>query len=203
MFDIREKGNDYKIVPCLYFERPGSQNTKQTLEVAARRAEELGLKDIIVASNSGETGFLAAEIFKGKNVVVITHSTGFTGPDIQELSPENREKLLKAGVKVLTCQHALGGVGRAVRKKLGAYQLEEIMAFTLRIFGQGVKVAVEIALMAADAGLVSTGTSSVAIGGTGRGADTALVLKPAHVQNFFNLRIQEILAKPRLSQKEV
>ena len=88
------------------------------------------------------------------------------------------------------------GVNRAVRKKLATYQLDEIIAFTLRLFGQGTKVAVEIALMAADAGLISTSENCVSVGGTGEGADTALLLKPAHAQDFFELRILEYLAKP-------
>jgi hypothetical protein len=89
-------------------------------------------------------------------------------------------------------------VGRAVRKKLGTYELEEIIAYTLRVFGEGTKVAVEIALMAADAGLVSTQEPCISVGGTSRGADTAILLRPAHAQNFFDLRVMEILAKPRL-----
>jgi hypothetical protein len=89
-------------------------------------------------------------------------------------------------------------VGRAVRKKLNTYELEEIMAYTLRILGEGTKVAVEIALMAADAGLVSTKEPCVSVGGTGQGADTAILLQPAHAQNFFDMKIMEILAKPRL-----
>ncbi|MCK4364356.1 MAG: hypothetical protein KAW85_06105, partial [Candidatus Aminicenantes bacterium] len=101
---------------------------------------------------------------------------------------------------ILTCQHAFGGVGRAVRKKLGTYELEEIIAYTLRIFGEGTKVAVEIALMAADAGFISISEPCISVGGTGRGADTAILLKPAHAQNFFDLRIMEILAKPRLEE---
>jgi hypothetical protein len=89
-------------------------------------------------------------------------------------------------------------VGRAVRKKLNTYELEEIMAYTLRIFGEGTKVAVEIALMAADAGLVSTQEPCISVGGTGQGSDTAILLQPAHAQNFFDIKILEILAKPRL-----
>jgi hypothetical protein len=85
-----------------------------------------------------------------------------------------------------------------VRKKLGTYELEEIIAYTLRIFGQGMKVACEIALMAADAGLVRTDEPAIAIAGTGQGADTAVVLRPANAQTFFDMRIMEILCKPRL-----
>ena len=92
--------------------------------------------------------------------------------------------------------HAFGGVGRAVRKKLGTYEIEEIVAFTLRIFGQGMKVVAEIALMAADAGLVPGNEPVLAIAGTGRGADTAAILYPTHAQTFFDLKLVEIICMP-------
>jgi len=114
------------------------------------------------------------------------------------LTPENRAAIEAAGAKILTCQHALGGIGRAVRKKWGTYAMDEIVAQTLRIFGEGTKVCVEMALMAADAGLVRVGEPCIAIAGTGRGADTAVVLIPANVQQFFDLRVMEVLVKPRL-----
>jgi hypothetical protein len=185
-------------VPCVYFENPGKENTQRTLEIASRRVRELDIANIIVASTSGKTGSLATQFFPGRNLVVVSHSTGFVKPDYQQLLPEERRRIEDAGAKVLTCQHALGGVGRAVRKKLGTYELEEIMAFTLRVFGQGTKVSIEIALMAADAGLIPTQEPCVSIGGTDQGADTAILLIPAHAQNFFDLRVLEILAKPRL-----
>ncbi len=182
----------------LYFEKPGPQNTEKTLKLALIRAKSLSIEDIIVASTKGETGIKAAEIFKGYSLIVVTHSTGFREPDIQELPLEKKDEIEKKGGKVLTCQHSFGGVNRAVRKKLGTYQLDEIIAHTLRIFGEGMKVAVEIALMAADAGLIRTDKESIAIAGTGKGADTALVVKPANAQAFFDLEIREILCKPRV-----
>ena len=187
------------IVPCVYFEQPGPENTDRTFEVAANRAEELGIKNIVVSSTSGETGLAALHFFDHHHLVVVTHSAGFLRPNYQELKPQFRQKLEEAGAKILTCQHAFGGVGRAVRKKFGTYELEEIMAFTLRTFGEGTKVAIEVALMAVDAGLVPSGEPCISIGGTGQGVDTALLLKPAPAQNFFDLKVMEILAKPRLS----
>ncbi len=186
-------------VTSIYFENPGPENTERTLEIARRRAEELGIKTILVASTTGETGVRAAELFKGYNVIVVTHSTGFRRPDFQELTEENREAIEAAGAHILTCLHAFGGIGRAVRKKLGTYELEEIVAYTLRIFGEGMKVVCEMALMAADAGLVRTDEMVLAIAGTSSGADTAVVLRPAHTQNFFDMRIVELLCKPRLA----
>jgi len=185
-------------IPCLYFSEPGPVNTVATLERAAERAAELEIRSLIVASATGATGLLAAKLFRGGNLVVVTHSTGFAKPDLQEMPPETRKALESAGAKVLTAQHALGGVGRAVRRKFGTYELEEIMAFTLRILGQGAKVAVEIALMAADAGLVSTQEPCLSVGGTNSGADTALLLQPSNAQTFFDLKVMEFLAKPRL-----
>lgn len=181
----------------VYFDRPGPANTARTLEIARQRAAELGIHTILVATTSGAAGVEAARMLtQGLNLIVVTHSTGSGGPDTQELIPENRAAIEATGATILTCQHAFGGVGRAVRKKLGTYELEEIIAYTLRNFGQGVKVCAEIALMAADAGLVRTDEPCIAIGGTGRGADTALVVLPTNAQTFFDLRVVEFLCLP-------
>jgi hypothetical protein len=186
------------ITQSVYYDQPGPHNTARTLEVARRRAGELGIRTVLVASTRGATGVQAAQQLQGYDVVVVTHAAGGHGPNTQELLPENRAAIEAAGARILTCQHALGGIGRAVRKKWGTYTIDEIVAQTLRIFGQGMKVCVEIALMAADAGLVTVGEPCVAIAGTGRGADTAVVLVPANVQQFFDVRVMEVLAKPRL-----
>lgn len=186
------------VVEAVYFDTPGPENTTRTLEIAKHRADELGLSTVLVASTWGETGVLAAQMFKDQKVIVVSHATGFSEPNTQELTDENRALIEDAGATVLTCQHAFGGVNRAVRRKLGTYLTDEIIAYTLRAFGQGTKVCAEIALMAADAGLVSVGDPCVAVAGTGKGADTAVVLLPVNAQDFFDLRIMEILAKPRL-----
>jgi hypothetical protein len=185
-------------IQSLYYSQPGPQNTSRTLEIARRRADELGIRTVLVASTRGETGVQAAQQFRGYDVVVVTHATGSREPNAQELTPGNRAAIEAAGARILTCPHALGGISRAVRKKWGTYEIDEIVAQTLRIFGEGMKVCVEIALMAADAGLVKVGEPCVAIAGTGWGADTAVVLVPANVQHFFDLRVMEVLTKPRL-----
>ena len=186
------------VIQSIHFEKPGKENTARTLEIAKQRADELGVSTILVATTQGDTGAQAARLFQEYDVVVVTHSTGFKEANTQELTEENRATIESAGGKILTCQHAFGGVGRAVRRKWNTYQLDEIIAQTFRTFGQGVKVCAEIALMAADAGLVRTGEPCITIAGTGRGADTAAVLIPANAQDFFDLKIMEILAKPRV-----
>jgi hypothetical protein len=182
----------------IYFDKPGPANTERTLEIVAKKASESGISTILVASTTGETGLKAVEKIQGKNVVVVTHSTGFKEPNLQELREENRVAIESRGGKILTCMHAFGGPNRAIRIKLGTYALDEIVAYVLRTLGQGFKVCVEISLMAADAGLVKVGEPCIAVGGTGRGADTAVVLSPANAQSFLDIKIHEILCKPYL-----
>ncbi len=185
-------------VESIYFEKPGPKNTEAVLRIAKKRADELGIDTVLVATTSGATAARAVAVLTDHTVIAVTHSTGFREPNVQELAEAHRNTIEAAGGKVLTAQHALGGVNRAVRRKMNTYQLDEIIAYTLRIFGQGTKVCAEIAMMAADAGLVHAGTPCIAIGGSGQGADTALVLVPVNAQDFFDMRIVEVLAKPRL-----
>jgi hypothetical protein len=182
--------------PCTYFAQGGPQNTDRTLELVRIRARELGIRRVLVASTRGATGVQALQTLRGLDVIVVTHSTGFREPDLQELTADNRAAIEAAGGTILTAQHAFGGIGRAVRKKLGTYEVDEIVAHTLRTFCQGIKVVAELALMAADAGLVRTDEPVISVAGSGRGADTAAVLKPANAQTFFDLRFLELVCMP-------
>jgi len=180
----------------VYFDKPGVDNMEETLRIANNRAQELGIKTIVVASTLGNTGARAVEVFKGMRVVVVTHSAGFHGPNTQELTEENREKIIKNGGIIFTATHLFSGVGAAMRKRFSTYLLGDIVANTLRLLGQGMKVVVEITVMAADAGLIRTDEDVIAIAGTGRGADYAVVVKPVNSGDFFDLKIKEILCKP-------
>lgn len=185
--------------PCRYFHKPGGKNTRSVLEAVSQRAKERSIHKVLIATCSGRTVFEALKILgTDVKIIAVTHVTGYEKPDYQELAEEDRQEMESQGVTVLTCQHAFGGVGRAVRNKLATYQVDEVMAYTLRIFGQGVKVAIELALMAADAGLVRTDEDIISVGGTARGADSALVLKPANSAHFFDLKIREVICKPAM-----
>lgn len=182
----------------VYFEKPGPENTEEVLRIAKARAEELGIKTVVVATTVGGTAVRATEVLEGMKVVVVTHYTGMREPNLQEFTEENRQKVESRGGVVLTTAHAFTGIGGAMRKKFRMYLLGDVIASTLRIFGQGMKVVCEITLMAADAGLVRTDEDIIAIAGTGRGADTAVVLSPVNTMDFFDLKVKEILCKPHL-----
>lgn len=180
----------------VYFDKPGPENTNETLKLVQEWANMLNIQPILIASTTGRTGIQALKSLKSHSVIVVTHSTGFSQENEQELSTEYKNQIESMGGIILTCQHAFGGMGRAVRLKYKTYELDDIIANTIRLLGEGSKVAVEITLMAADAGLIQTDKDVIAVGGTGHGADTALVIKPSNAGRFFNLRIRGFLCKP-------
>ena len=182
----------------VYFENTGKENTEAVFDIVRRRAEELGINTILVASTTGETAVRAMDALNGLRVIAVSHVASFRGPNTQEFTEENRKLVEAKGGTVLTTAHAFSGVSRALRAKLNTVTIGDIIANTLRIFGQGTKVACEIVLMAADAGLVRADEEVICIGGSAQGADTAVVLKPVNSNDFFDLKVKEILCKPRL-----
>ena len=186
-------------IKTIYFGKGGAANTDRTLEVAKERAKQLGIKDIVVASTHGGTALKAAKLFRDMkaNVVAVTISDAFS-KEGWVMTNEERKKLEAEGIVVLTCSHALGdGVAASMAEKHGGISMEQIVCQTLYRFSQGMKVSVEIVLMAADAGLIRTDREVIAIAGTGEGADTAIVVKPSYPRNFQEFEIREVLAKPR------
>lgn len=180
----------------LYFGTPGEVNSAETLKVAKERADELGIRDTVVASTRGTTGLLAVDVFKGYNVVVVSHVSGMKEPNINELDAVVAEKIRAQGGRIVTAAHAFSGVNKAIQAKFDTMYPAGIVAQTLRLFGQGMKVVVEITAMAADAGAIPAGKDVVAIAGSGRGADTAVVIKSAPSHSLFDIVVREIIAKP-------
>ncbi len=182
----------------LYFEEPGEHNQKRLIEFAKQRADELGIQDIVVASSHGETALAVKKEFEDSNVVAVSIAEGFSMREGWCMLTEERKRLEDSGIVVLTAGHALGdGVASAFAEKYGGKPVEEIVRDAFYRFGQGMKVCVEIVLMAADSGLIPMDKEIMAIAGTGSGADTCIIVKPAYPRTFFDLEIREILAKPR------
>ena len=180
----------------MYFEHKGKANTEKTLELACARGRELGLNEVVVATTTGKTAYQALALFGGFNITAVSYHCGFKEPFKTVLPSEVRQDLTAKGVRVVVATHALSGVERSLANKFQGIYPVLLIADTLRLFGQGTKVAVEVSIMAADAGVLS-GNDIIAIGGSARGADAALVVKPANQSDLFDLRIREVICKPR------
>lgn len=180
----------------MLFEAAGSTNTRATLEAAFDFAAGHEVRPVVVASTSGRTGAQAAGMgrARGVEVIVVTHNTGFAEAGVQQLDGAYRARIEAAGARIHTGTLVLRGLGSALRKRFGGSE-EELAASVLRLFGQGMKVCVEMAAMVADAGLVGT-SDIVCVAGTGQGADTAAWIHPAPSNKFFDLKVRAVIAKP-------
>lgn len=185
----------------LYFGSEGPDCTDATLSAAVKRACELGITRIVVASTSGATAMhLASKVKELKpriKVVAVTYHAGNRKPDQMAMPHKARSKLESMGVDVVVATHAFSGLSRSFSNKFGGTSIPEVIAEAYRRISQGFKVAVECSIMAADAGKVSTLEEVVALGGSGKGCDTALVLRPANMNRFFELKVREVVAMPR------
>jgi len=182
-----------------YFEEPGPENTEQTINIAYKRVKELNIDQIVVASTHGGTARKVLDVFQDTNtkIVVVTISRAF-GKEGWVMEDKVRKELEERGAVVLTTLHALGDdVNTAFAINQGVAAFNAVVAETLRRFSQGMKVCVEIVLMAAENGAINVDREVIAIAGTNEGADTAVVIKPCYARKFLDLEIREILVKPR------
>lgn len=175
----------------VYFEDTKQDNTIETFQIAEARLKELNIRKLVIASTFGDTARKAQEYFKdsGVQLVVVPHQYGFSNPEnlfSQELVKELRDN----GHEVYF------GTMLFHTEKIYATDTPAIIADFLRCFSQGVKVCFEIVLMASDGGLLRPGEKVIAIAGTGRGADTALVMQASSTRNLNKLRVNELLCKP-------
>ena len=182
----------------VYFETPGEQNTEDTLKVALRYLDE-GKRHFIVASTRGLTGVKFAEALAGRGVslAVVTHSSGFREPNVLEMTPENRARIESLGAKIYCGTILTHSIETSLMDRHQGIYPMYLIAQTLRLFSQGVKVCVEAVMEACDGGLVPEGEEVVAVAGTGWGADTVCLIRSAASKRFLNMRVLEIACKPR------
>jgi len=174
----------------VYFEKPGKENTEDVLQLVLERAQARGIKKVVLASTRGDTARAAAAVFEGTglHLVFIPWQYGFrdTQPFSRELVAELQEKghQVHFGTMLFHTEEFYGN------------RTPQLMANLLRIFGQGIKVCVEIILMACDGGCIDIDEKVIAVAGSGAGADTAVVATASPSTKLKGLRVHEILCKP-------
>ncbi len=183
----------------IYFEKPGRENTSSCLDVVKKSLDKDGYRHLVIATTTGETGLLFSEALQGKgaNLVVVTHSSGYKGPNTDEMPLEVKRKIEINGARLYTGSMLTHSIETAFSSKFNGLYPTIVVAQTLRRFGEGAKVCCEIVMMAVDAGLLPEGEEVLSVAGTARGADTVMVIKSAASKRFFDLKVLEILAKPR------
>jgi hypothetical protein len=187
--ELQETDNflEEKIV---YFKKPGPKNSEETLRLAIERAKSRGINKMVLASTRGEIARLAAARLAdtGIKMVVVPHQFGFTGS--QRFPAELVSELEKQGHCVYF------GTMLFHTENFYGVRIPNAMATLLRTFCQGMKVCIEIILMATDGGHIASGEKVIAVSGTIRGADTAVVAIAAPSTKLYELHITEIICKP-------
>ncbi len=182
-----------------YFRGVGPQNTPACLDLLEKAVAE-GLRHLVVASTTGDSGAQAARRLQGKdvNLVVVGHSVGFKGPNIDEFKDEHYQEITRLGGKVLRSTILTHSLETSLAEQFKGTGPSLLIANSLRRLGQGTKVCCEIVMEAVDAGLIPEGEEVVAIGGTARGWDTVALVKSAASKRFLQLSVLEIWGKPRV-----
>ena len=191
--------------PTFYFRYRGEVNTRKVLELARDRALGLDIKNMVVASETGRSALKALGVLKGSGVklIVVTHFPGETpGPKgnipIGLARPEYarvKQFLQKQDVTVVQGTRPFGGIGRALR--WNAPVPATFVDKALELFGSGTKIAIEAALMATDAGVLSPGEEVVTLGGSYKGLDTALAVRTSYSGSLFSrFEVLDVIAKP-------
>ena len=179
-----------------YFETAGAGNTDVTLALATKRALEVGAKRIVLASTTGETARKASVLLQDADLklVIVPHQRGFR--DEERFDPALPAELERQG------HHVYWGTMLFHTNDLYGNNAPTALANALRTLGQGMKVCLEILLMATDGGMVERGERVVVVAGTGRGADTAVVATASTSNRIREVKIHEILCKPLLAEKD-
>lgn len=182
-----------------YFEKQGEDYTDELVAAVKERLDQTDdIDNIVIASSTGKSALKLYDAIDGDaEIINVTHHSGFKEENALDISEDMLDELGEKGIVTFVGCHAFSGANRGVTNKYGGYAPLDIVSDTLRMFSHGVKVACEISIMAADAGLIPIGEEIIAIGGRGSGVDTAVILTPVNAKDLFDLKIHEIIAMPR------
>jgi len=168
-------------VQVTYFEKTSDEDpeeiTEETIKLAKKRGDELGIKHFVVASSTGFVAKKALALLADKSLVFVGSARDWYEKDfLRELESKRVSILFSHEVR---------------------YSYPADVQAAYRRVSEGAKVCPEIVMLASDRGLIPTGVEVMAVAGTGSGSDTAMVILSSKSKNFKELKIRELLCKPR------
>jgi hypothetical protein len=191
-----------RVEPIVYFEdtRKAAPNTRRIVEIVGACLKSHEVRHVVFATNTGYVGAQFARLAKRHsevNFVAVKMAPAVDRIYRVKWNARYGKAMQDAGIRLVCGVHALtGGVDRALRAKFEGFSPNALIAETLYLFSQGMKVCAEIVAMACDAGVLPEGVQVISCAGTGHGADTAIVVTSAASANFFDMDIHRILAMP-------
>ena len=171
-----------------YFESGGAQNSETVIKIALARYQQGGIDAVVTASSYGESAKQAAQVFAGSGAKLLVVGEVLDGQ--QSPNATICAELAAQGHRVLWGT-PLGAMSTFTRDQTAA-----VVADCYRRVSEGFKVVCEIVLIATSQGYLQTGQKVLAMAGTHRGLDTAVVASAAAFNDFKEFEINEILCKP-------
>jgi hypothetical protein len=195
------------------FERPGPVNTDEIVNLVGEKSNFV--KDIVVASITGESAVKIAQNITNKTIICVTCPQGMyweidqmekdVFSDIPELkdiknnwvqeglhrvpmsiTEKNRVILDQLNVKIVQGTIPFFGPSFSMRLHLHQVTSLDIIAKTLELISPGTLVCLESVLMSTDAGVIPEGELVLACAGTERGLDTAWIMRSCASANMFH-----------------
>jgi len=188
-----------------YFDESGEENTQWVIEAVSHRLEVGGISQVIIASTSGETAVAFARSLKGKAGLICVSEAPYRrewGEEWPCLKREFRQELENLEVTIMEKVPYVFHSSVVEAARWPNISPEQLVKETLYSFGQGMKVAVDVALTAVSCGYVAPYQDVIGVGGSGKGADTAIILRATYPASLFDkdpakrLEIKEIIAMP-------
>jgi hypothetical protein len=188
-----------------YFHEPGEENTQWVIEAVSKRLEAGGISKVIIASTSGKTAVEFVHSLKGKAELICVSEAPYRrewGERWPCLKQTFRRELEKLGVAIIDRAPYVLHSSVLEAARWPNTSSERLVKETLYTFGQGMKVAVEIVLTAVSCGYVTPYEDVISVGGSSKGADTAIILRATYPASLFDkdpakrLEIREIIAMP-------
>ena len=202
--DLNLKSPSFDVISLIrkeivYFEEGGPGHTDETIDLAFKAAKELGIRTVVVASTTGDSGVKTAERFKetGVKVIVVGHQFGYPLAGESSFNQENREKLKSLSAEVYLGTDVLTTSIRQ-RNRLGPSPLSTLIQTMVMM---KVKVNIEVIVKATDAGLLAPGERVISLAGSHHGLDTAIIVEAQDSANILDIRVRDIIAIPLSRQK--
>ena len=177
----------------VYFEKPGKENTAEVIKLVLERAKLRNIKRIVLASTRGYTAKSFLEAVSGKDIHLVVVPWQFSLREEGNRFPQELVEELQEKKHIVHFGTMLFDTG-----SLYGTNAPTALANVLRVLGQGMKVCVEITMMACDGGCIKMGEKVMVVAGTHAGADFAVVATAASSAKVTSLRINEIICKPIL-----
>jgi hypothetical protein len=192
-----------------FFPHYGPENSAEVMDAVVERLREHDVNTVIVASSTGEMALKLCQTLSDNavqaQVVAVCDPPWAIGkiPKAGRISPDNKAKLAAAGAIVVDMM-PYASRAYSTGASNNVYEALDLLVVVFDAFrmvgGNGLKGAIEVALMATNAGVVPAGRDVIAVAGTGNGLDTAIVLKTAFSIDIFSgdpaerPEVREILA---------